>query len=119
MGKSGHALRRVEHVDARTLAERISSFLRLRHPAKTAAHVEAETGIPSATVRKWLEQGNAPSGAHYDALVVVYGAPMLCAVRPHDRDAWWHRAARAEHQAALEARAEAIKAQLAHLRGRR
>ncbi|UHC16042.1 hypothetical protein LRS73_26785 [Methylobacterium currus] len=72
--------------------------------------------MAASTVRKWLEQGHCPSGPAYDAMTVTYGAPFLCALRPDEPDAWFHRVARAERQAALEARARALEEQLADLR---
>lgn len=119
MGKSGHDVRKFSQIDARTLAVRVCAFLRRIYPTKTAIYVEADTGVPSGTVRKWLEQGHCPSGPAYDAMTATYGVPFLCAVHPDEPDAWFHRVLRAERQAALEERAAAIEAQLADLRGGR
>lgn len=118
MGKSGSDLRKFSQIDARTLAERACQFLRDRYPAKTAIYVAADIGVAVGTARKWLDQGHCPSGPAYDAMIATYGAAFLCAIRP-DEAGWWHRVARAERQAALEARAEAIEQQLASLRGAR
>jgi hypothetical protein len=118
MGKSGTDLRKFSQIDARTLAERACDFLRDRYPNKTAMYVAADIGVAVGTVRKWLDQGHCPSGPAYDAMIATYGAGFLCAIRP-DEAGWWHRVARAERQAALEARAEAIEQQLASLRGAR
>ncbi|MGE7415869.1 hypothetical protein [Methylobacterium tarhaniae] len=118
MGKSGSDLRKFSQIDARTLAERACQFLRDRYPAKTAMYVSADIGVAVGTVRKWLDQGHCPSGPAYDAMIATYGAGFLCAIRP-DEAGWWHRVARAERQAALEARAEAIQQQLASMRGAR
>lgn len=118
MRKSGSDLRKFSQIDARTLAERACQFLRDRYPTKTAMYVSADIGVAVGTVRKWLDQGHCPSGPAYDAMIATYGAGFLCAIRP-DEAGWWHRVARAERQAALEARAEAIEQQLASLRGGR
>ena len=118
MGKSGHDLRKFSQIDARTLAERACQFLRDRYPNKTALYVAADIGVAVSTVRKWLDQGHCPSGPAYDVMIATYGAVFLCAIRP-DEPGWWHRVARAERQAALEARAAAIEQQLASLRGAR
>ncbi|WP_198157520.1 hypothetical protein [Methylobacterium nodulans] len=119
MRKSGHDVRKFSQIDARTLAERACRFLRQRYPNKTALYVEADTGVPSSTVRKWLDQGHCPSGPAYDAMIATYGAAFLCAMRPDEHGAWFHRVARAERQAALEARAAAIQSQLDALTGGR
>jgi hypothetical protein len=119
MGKSGQAQRKVGPVDGRTLAERVSAFLRDQHPLKTALCVEAETNIPANTVRKWLEQGNAPNGPAYDALVQRYGAAFLCRVHPDRADAWFVDVARQQEQERLERAAAAIRQQLADVLGGR
>lgn len=116
MGKTGQISGTSGQIDARTLAERISAFLRTRHPLKTPQSVEAETGVPAATVRKWLEQGNAPSGSAYDALVRRYGAPFLCAVHPEESGAWFADVARQQRQDRLEAKADALLRQINDLR---
>lgn len=113
MRKAGQIQRKVGQVDGRTLAERVAEFLRRQHPVKTALCVAAEIDVPANTVRKWLEQGNAPSGAAYDALVCRYQAPFLCAVHPEQRDAWFFEVARQQEQARLERAAASIRQQLA------
>ncbi|GJE33527.1 hypothetical protein LDDCCGHA_3727 [Methylobacterium oxalidis] len=116
MGKTGLAARKVSQVDARTLAERVTSFLRAQHPLKTAQCVEAETDISASTVRKWLEQGNAPSGPAYDALVRRYGAPFLCAVHPEQADEWFAEVARMQEQVHLERAVAVMKRRLDDVR---
>ena len=113
MGKTGRKLGKIGQVDGRTLAERVASFLREQHPLKTPQCVEAETAIPANTVRKWLEQGNAPSGPAYDALVRRYGAAFLCAVHREHEGAWFADVARRDEQARLERQAATIRQQLA------
>lgn len=115
MGKSGQASAKVGQVDGRTLAERVSAFLRTQHPLKTAQCVEAETNISANTVRKWLEQGNSPSGSAYDALVCRYGADFLCAVHPEHAGAWFAAVARQQRQVRLERRAADLRRELAEL----
>ncbi|WP_157064306.1 hypothetical protein [Methylobacterium tarhaniae] len=115
MRKSGSDLRKFSQIDARTLAERACQFLRDLYPAKTAMYVSADIGVAVGTVRKWLDQGHCPSGPAYDAMIATYGAGFLCAIRP-DEAGWWHRVARAERQALLEARARDLEEQLADLR---
>lgn len=116
MGKTGQVRRKVSQVDGRTLAEHVCAFLRAQHPVKTAQCVEAETGISAHTVRKWLDQGNAPSGPAYDALVRRYGAPFLCSVHPETRDAWFAHVARMQEQERLEAKARQIRQRLTDMR---
>lgn len=119
MGKTGQVRRKISQVDGRTLAEHVCTFLREQHPVKTAQCVEAETGISAHTVRKWLDQGNAPSGPAYDALVRRYGASFLCSVHPETRDAWFAHVARMQEQERLEAHVRQMKQQLAALREER
>ncbi|KAB1068878.1 hypothetical protein [Methylobacterium planeticum] len=119
MRKTGQAHRKITQVDGRTLAERVAGFLREQHPLKTAQCVEAETGVSAHTVRKWLEQGNAPSGPAYDALVNRYGAPFLCRVHPDRSDAWFVDVARQQEQQRLERAAATIRQQLAAVMGGR
>ncbi|WP_437870894.1 hypothetical protein ACSD7O_14225 [Methylorubrum extorquens] len=78
--------------------------------------MEAETGIPAGTVRKWLEQGNVPSGEAMLALSKRYEAPFLCAAYPDDEDAWFFEVARQQEQERLERKAEALLRQINDLR---
>ena len=57
--------------------EGLGRFLRAQHPEKTAANVEAETGIPHDTVRKWLNGQAQPNGAAVIAMVCAYGPELL------------------------------------------
>ena len=116
MGKTGQNRRKIAQVDGRTLAERVCAFLREQHPVKTAQCVEGEAGVSAHTVRKWLDQGNAPSGPAYDALVRCYGAPFLCSVHPETRDAWFAHVARMQEQEQLEAKALQIRQRLTAMR---
>lgn len=119
MGKSGQEQGKFGRSHARTFAERVAAFLRAQHPLKTPQCVEAETGIPAGTVRKWLEQGNIPSGEAMLALSKRYEAPFLCAAYPDDEDAWFFEVARQQEQARLEAQAATIRQQLAAVMGGR
>lgn len=83
---------------ANEFRDRLVTFLRRRHPHKTAAAVAADTGIEAATVRKWLETGNiVPSGGAVFRLILAYGPEFLCAVTP-TAPAWLQRAAKTEEQ---------------------
>ena len=106
-------------IRARTFAERVADFLRAQHPQKTAQSVQAATGLSAATVRKWLEQGNTPSGEAMLALSKSYGPELLCAAYPEDQDAWFFEVARQQEQARLEAQAATIRQQLAAVMGGR
>lgn len=116
MGKTGQEQGKVGRNHARTFAERVAAFLRAQHPLKTPQCVEAETGIPAGTVRKWLEQGNVPSGEAMLALSKRYEAPFLCAAYPDDEDAWFFEVARQQEQERLERKAEALLRQINDLR---
>lgn len=82
--------------------ERVSAFLRARHPVKTAEMVEAETGgrVPAATVKRWLSGASAPSLRAGLALVVAYGPDFLAAALV-ESPGWLSSAHRAERLAAL------------------
>lgn len=73
-GKRRHAWR-VTHN-----AAGLRRFLVMKHPAKTADHVAAETGLPVRNVQRWLsDQPSEPSLSNFIRLFVVYGAPLLAA----------------------------------------
>jgi|GEM_PF-2150127 len=91
-------------------AERVVTFLRTQHPAKTAESVAAETGLGIDRIRKWLERGSKPSCAACFVMIAVYGPEFLSAVM--DRPpAWIATAARA-------ARREELRAEIADLESR-
>ena len=118
MGKSGQVVGRVSPSDDRTFAERVSTFLRRMHPVKTAQCVEVEAGIPATTVRKWLEQGCAPSGKHTAALARRYRG-FLWAVFPDAENEWVAEVARQDELERLERQAATIRQQMSDvLRGR-
>jgi len=118
MGKSGQVVGRVSPSDDRTFAERVSTFLRRMHPVKTAHCVEVEAGIPATTVRKWLEQGCAPSGKHTAALARRYRG-FLWAVFPDAENEWVAEVARQDELERLERQAATIRQQMSDvLRGR-
>lgn len=59
--------------------DRVCSFLRERHPLKTAEAVEAATGraVCAATVRKWFERSSGPGFSAFLELIRAYGAEFL------------------------------------------
>jgi hypothetical protein len=91
--------------------ERVCTFLREIHPAKTADNTAADTGISSPTVRKWLEGKASPSGAGVVRLVAVYGPEFLCAVMDAP-PAWLTEAGRDASRARLEEKIAALRTQL-------
>ena len=118
MGKSGQKVGRVSPSDDRTFAEHVSEYLRRKHPVKTAQCVGSDTGIPSTTIRKWLEQGCAPSGKHTALLAGRY-CDFLAAVFPGDERAWFAEVARQVALEELEQRAAKIRQQMSDVLGGR
>ena len=59
---------------------RIIAYLQRRHPVWTAKRVSADTGIPAATITKWLNRGSAPSAGHMFSLGVAYRLDFMAAV---------------------------------------
>ncbi|GBU18057.1 hypothetical protein AOPFMNJM_4003 [Methylobacterium jeotgali] len=116
MRKSGEVLRQLGVIEPQTFAERIGEFLRGIHPAKTAANVEADTGISAKTVSKWLERASSPSGTAYHRLIEAYGPELFVFVSPDASPASLQEAARVCQQARLERQAAALSQQLKVLR---
>lgn len=52
-------------------------WLRSRYPRSTTHHVEAETGIPAASVENWLHRRSQPSVEHFTILIAVFGPALL------------------------------------------
>ena len=73
----------------------LSDFLRKEHPTKTAEFVNARTGIPVKTVRKWLDHENAPNGPAILTLALYYGPQVLAACFV-GAPAWIDQASRVE-----------------------
>lgn len=96
--------------------ERAVAFIRDRHPAKTAEHVGAETGVPADTVRKWLDGAARPGFDAYSALIAAYGLPFLAAVMIR-APRWLTEAAHAERVAHAEAALVAARAALESAKG--
>jgi hypothetical protein len=96
--------------------DRVVDFLQRAHPLKTADHVSAGTGIPSGTVRKWLEGKSLPKSGALIALIGAYGPALLAVAFGEEPPEWLSKAARAERQAELEARLAQTSAELAQVR---
>ena len=94
--------------------EGLARFLRARHPIKTAANVEAETGIPSDSVRKWLNGQAQPNGAAVIAMVCAYGPELLHATVRGAPD-WLSATVRERAMRELEAKIAEQQARLEEL----
>ena len=117
MRKSGVILRSIGVLEPQIFGARVSDFLRSIHPIKTAACVEADTGVSARTVSKWLEGASSPSGNAYHRLIEVYGPELFVFVSPEASPASLREAARVCRQARLERAAAAIRSQLAEVTG--
>ncbi len=92
------------------LGERISAYLRARHPFGTPENVAADTGIKDTTVSKMLQRGSTPRAIQLFALMRAYGLDFLVAVTVNP-PAWMIAARRAEEQAAIEQRIAELRSQ--------
>lgn len=97
--------------DRTVVADRLVSFLRARHPVKTAENVAADTGIAAATVARWLDRGSAPSILQLGKLVGAYDAEVLCAILDSP-PAWLVDAARQEERRRIERQIAVLRAQI-------
>lgn len=97
------------------VGERVVSFLRSLHPAKTADHVAADTGVSVNTVAKWLERSSVPGGLAILRLAAAYGPEFLVAVYP-SAPAWLRETHRQHRIAQLTQQQEALKRELEGLR---
>ena len=57
-------------------------LLRSIHRSNTADLVEADSGVPSGTVRNWLDGRTGVSLPHFLALYIAYGPRVLVALWP-------------------------------------
>ena len=89
-------------------------FCRERHPAKTAQHVAAESGLPLDSVKKWLAGDAVPGGRALLALLCLYG-PDLAHAMLNDMPVWMSTAQRAERGRLLEREIAARRAALDQL----
>ncbi|MGU3664435.1 hypothetical protein ACLBX9_09655 [Methylobacterium sp. A49B] len=113
MRRSQAAVRKVGVIEPQIFAQRIAAFLRLIHPQKTAACVEADTRIPAKTVSKWLEGASSPAGKAYHQLLAVYGMELFYYVDPDASTAEVREAARICQQARLERQNAELQRRLA------
>lgn len=115
MRKSGEALRSFGETVPQVFAGRVAAFLRMIHPLKTAACVEADTSgrIPAKTVSKWLEGAASPNGQNYNELLALpYGAELFVYVNPDASSSEMREVARLQHQARLERENAELRARL-------
>ncbi len=110
---SAHEL---ESRNGTSLGERVSAFLRRRHPSKTADNVAAETGIPVNTVKTWLQRSSAPDADGYTALWLAYGPEFLAAAAAHRSPEWLAQARRAQEAKQLKAQISALEHKLSQVR---
>ena len=92
----------------------LESFLRARHPFKTAAHVAADTGCSIEQVRKWLAGAAEPNHSATLRLIAAYGPEFLAAVMPQ-RFEWLDEGVRAARRAALKSEIAARERELESL----
>jgi hypothetical protein len=74
-------------------ARRLATFLRRRHPFKTAIAVEATCGVSEAAVKKLLTRGSMPSFTNLGRLLGAYGPELLAEIMI-DPPEWLREAAR-------------------------
>jgi len=101
--------------DGEACPDRAVAFIRRLYPTKTADCVAADTGLPSQTVRRWLEGVAKPSWAGFSRLILAYGPAFLVAVYPNCPK-WLDEAHHRERLAALEAEQVRIAAEIASLK---
>lgn len=101
--------------DRTVVADRVSAFLRAKHPVKTADNVAADTGIPAATVARWLDRGSAPSIPQLGKLVGAYDAEVLCVILDQPPE-WMVSRARQQERERLERQIATLRAQIEGVR---
>ena len=97
--------------DRTVVQDRFSNFLRSKYPIKTADNVAADTGLPAATVQRWLDRGSAPSLWALGKLIGAYDAEVLCATLENP-PAWLMAAARQQERERLEREIAGLRARL-------
>ncbi len=84
------------------------AWLRERFPRATIHCVEAETGIPAATVENWLHRRSQPSVEHFTILISTFGPSLLkaCLSKPQ---IWIDTAAALERRREIDAQIASLK----------
>ena len=111
---SGEDVFKIGQIDGDACPDRAVEFIRKLYPNKTADCVSADTGVPSQTVRRWLEGVAKPSWTAFSRLIFAYGPAFLIAVYPK-APKWLDDAHLRERLAALEAAQARIQAEIAEL----
>jgi hypothetical protein len=90
-------------------------WLRQEYPRSTCQNVEAETGIPAATVENWLIGRSRPTVDHFVRLIFVFGPALLqtSVTRPAG---WMERAAQTERALELDQEIERLRLERDKLR---
>lgn len=96
----------------------LADWLRRSFPQSTCHHIEARTGIPSATVENWLIRRSQPSVDHFARLIAVFGPELLSSCFAHP-PGWIERAADGERARMLDAEIERLRRERAALTERR
>ncbi len=112
---SGKDVFKVGHIAGDACPDRAVEFIRKLYPTKTADCVSADTGVPSQTVRRWLEGVAKPSWTAFSRLILAYGPAFLVAVFP-SRPRWLDDAYQREQLAELEAEQARIQSKISALR---
>jgi hypothetical protein len=82
-------------------------WLRSRFPSSTEFHVEAVTGISSASVANWIQRRSRPSAEHWSLLLCVFG-PRLFKATVRRSAGWVDRACEAERLHEIEMQISAL-----------
>lgn len=94
-------------------ADGVVSFLRCRHPSKTAERVGAEIGVSPDTARKWLDGAARPSFDAFARMISAYGPEFLAAAIPSL--AWLSEASLNEQRRVLEDQIASAREKLSRL----
>lgn len=91
------------HIEGNEFSKKVETFLRSRHPHKTALNVALDSGnrVSEHQVRKWLSGSAVPSGVALLVLISAYGPEFLAAVFPSAPD-WLDAACRTAQIARLK-----------------
>lgn len=90
-------------------------WLRAHFPRNTCQHVEADTGIPAATVDNWLIGRSQPKVEHFVRLICAYG-PALLLDSVQNSAEWIERAAAAERALEIDREMARLRQELEALK---
>ena len=109
-------------VDESELARLNVQYLRQRYPSNTRDSVARDTGIPSATVKRWLEEYSPPNWKSVcrltraygnDWLMFVFGGLTMKSIEDKKNELERRKAALAREEAELDRRYEVARARRA------